>query len=161
MLRKVPRVSTEKKRNLSIYSGAYLFLASQHFAVCICQILNCWYERRRWSHNRCWSRSRNNAKQGAWPKIVKTNTFLVDHGKKQPGYKVIRNQEYDDFMSLKSSTQSLTMLDHSTSLVWIHYYCKVILMQHLNYLYSVVVLNGKELIRSKLPCLEFWWEMLT
>lgn len=55
--------------------------------------------------------------KGHGRKLSKTNTFLVDHGIKQPGYNVIRNQEYDDFMSLKASTQSLTMLDHSTSLV--------------------------------------------
>lgn len=36
--------------------------------------------------------------------LSKTNTPLIDPGIKQPGHKVISNQEYDDLMALKAST---------------------------------------------------------
>lgn len=43
-------------------------------------------------------------KKGRGRGLSKTNTSLVEPGIKQPGYKVISNQEYDDLMALKAST---------------------------------------------------------
>lgn len=39
--------------------------------------------------------------------LSKTNTSLIDPGLKQPGYKVISNQKYDDLMALKASTLNI------------------------------------------------------